>query len=91
MKPRSLYLGAMVLLFLTISGLVLAAAAVYTMDWWTMNGGGGMSAGGVYSVSGTIGQPDAGPALTGGAYTVNGGYWGGAASQSKLYLPLVIR
>jgi hypothetical protein len=29
----------------------------------------------VYSVSGTIGQPDAGATMTGGAYAVTGGFW----------------
>jgi hypothetical protein len=29
------------------------------LDWFTIDGGGGTSTGGVYAVSGTIGQPDA--------------------------------
>jgi hypothetical protein len=29
----------------------------------------------VYSVSGTIGQPDAGPKMTNGQYSVTGGFW----------------
>ena len=33
----------------------------FSLDWWTMDGGGGTSTGGVYSVTGTVGQPDAGP------------------------------
>jgi hypothetical protein len=41
----------------------------------TIDGGGGTSTGGVYSVSGTIGQPDAGPTLTNGQYSVTGGFW----------------
>ena len=40
-----------------------------------MDGGGGTSTGGVYSVSGTIGQPDAGPTMSGGNYSVAGGFW----------------
>jgi len=36
-----------------------AAAQSYSIDWFTIDGGGGMSTGGVFSVSGTIGQPDA--------------------------------
>jgi hypothetical protein len=47
----------------------------YSIDWSTIDGGGGMSTGGVYSVSGTIGQPDAG-AMSGGNYTLQGGFWG---------------
>jgi hypothetical protein len=47
----------------------------YSVDWFTMDGGGGTSTGGVYTVSGAIGQPDAG-AMTGGNYTLVGGFWG---------------
>ncbi len=47
----------------------------YSIDWFTIDGGGGTSTGGVYSVSGTIGQPDAGPTMTNGQYAVTGGFW----------------
>ena len=47
----------------------------YSIDWHTIDGGGGTSTSGVYSVSGTIGQPDAGPTLTNGQYSVTGGFW----------------
>jgi len=40
-----------------------------------VDGGGGTSPGGVYTVTGTIGQPDAGLAMTGGVYSVTGGFW----------------
>jgi hypothetical protein len=46
----------------------------YSIDWHTMDGGGGTSTGGLFSVSGTIGQPDTG-VMSGGDYTVTGGYW----------------
>jgi hypothetical protein len=42
-----------------------------------VDGGGGTSTGGVYTLSGTIGQPDASAAMTGGAYTLTGGFWAG--------------
>src|ERR1043166_9653052 len=47
----------------------------YSNDWFTIDGGGGASTGGVYSVSGTIGQPDAGGPLSGGQYSLTGGFW----------------
>lgn len=53
----------------------LAIAQPYAIDWHTIDGGGGTSTGGVYSVSGTIGQPDAGPTMTNGQYAVTGGFW----------------
>src|ERR1035441_1581848 len=54
---------------------IVAQAQNYTVDWFTMDGGGGTSTGGVYSVSGTIGQADAGR-LSGGNYTLDSGFWG---------------
>src|SRR5512138_3103203 len=47
----------------------------YTIDWFTVAGGGGISTAGLYSVSGTIGQADAGGPLTNGQYSVTGGFW----------------
>jgi hypothetical protein len=49
-------------------------AQSYSIDWWTIDGGGGTSAGGAFTLSGTIGQPDAG-VMSGGAYTLTGGFW----------------
>ena len=51
------------------------ATAQYSIPWSTIDGGGGTSAGGVYSVSGTIGQPDAGGPMSNGQYAVTGGFW----------------
>ena len=51
----------------------------YSIDWSSIDGGGGTSTGGVYSVSGTIGQPDAGT-MSGGSYTLSGGFWGAIAA-----------
>lgn len=34
-----------------------------------------MSTGGIFSVNGTIGQPDAGGALSSGGFSVTGGFW----------------
>jgi hypothetical protein len=48
----------------------------YSIDWHKIAGGGGTSAGGTYSVSGTIGQPDASlQPMTGGNYSLTGGFW----------------
>ena len=65
-------------IILLVSSLVLAFSARaqnYSIDWFTIDGGGGTSTGSVYSVSGTIGQPDAGH-MSGGSYTIDGGFWG---------------
>lgn len=49
--------------------------AQYSIPWHTIAGGGGTSTGGVYAVSGTIGQPDAGGPMTNGQFSVTGGFW----------------
>ena len=53
----------------------LPLLAQYAIDWHTIDGGGGTSTGGVYSVSVTIGQSDSG-AMSGGNFTLQGGFWG---------------
>jgi hypothetical protein len=69
-----------------IAALLLPAAASaqsYSIKWYKVSGGGGMnSTGGVYSVSGTIGQHDAGGPMTGGSYSVTGGFWSLYAVQT---------
>jgi hypothetical protein len=52
-----------------------ARAQSYSLEWFTIDGGGGTSTGGGYSLSGTIGQPDAGGPMTGGNYSLTGGFW----------------
>jgi hypothetical protein len=60
--------------FLLCVGLTVQAQN-YTVTSQVIAGGGGGSAGGIYSVSGTIGQPDAGPTMTSFHYSVTGGFW----------------
>src|ERR1043166_2743756 len=64
-------LALFTLLFCAAAGY----AQSYSIDWFTIDGGGGRSTGGVYNVTGTIGQPDAGH-MSGGSYTLDGGFWG---------------
>ncbi len=57
----------------------------FEITWYTMDGGGGTSTGVTFTLSGTIGQPDASPIeSTGGVYNLNGGFWGGGASDHIL-------
>jgi hypothetical protein len=51
-----------------------AHAQNYLIDWHTVDGGGGTSTGGAYTLNGTIGQPDPGVAA-GGLYQLFGGFW----------------
>jgi hypothetical protein len=69
MKINLLLCGA------ALSLAVAAHAQQFTIDWHTIDGGSGTSTGGVYAVSGTIGQPDAGGPMTGGNFSLTGGFW----------------
>lgn len=94
MKQKRLTLLALGLVTLLATvGFLDAAPTQYAMDWWTVDGGGGTSGGGTYSLGGTVGQSDAGSALEGGTYRLAGGYWYGAGPELwyELYLPSVIR
>ena len=61
---------------------VFAAPALAdpTINWWTIDAGGGTSTGGSFTLSGTIGQFDASTAMAGGSFRLVGGFWGGLAS-----------
>ncbi len=59
-----------------------ASGQSYSVDWYKISGGGGTSTGSVYTVTGTIGQPDAGGAMTGGNYSLSGGFWSLYAVQT---------
>ena len=69
------------------------SAQNYSVDRYKVAGGGGASTGSVYAVSGTIGQPDAtaNHALTGGGYSLTGGFWSLYAVQVPGYPTLSIR
>jgi hypothetical protein len=64
-------------LFLILGLLIPAVsfAQQYSIDWYKIAGGSGTSTGATYQVTGTIGQPDASGAMTGGGFSVTGGFW----------------
>lgn len=66
----------------------VSPAADYAIDWWSINGGGGTSTGGVFTATGTIGQPEAGQA-SGGQFAVAGGFWGIIAAVQTPGAPLL--
>jgi hypothetical protein len=65
---------------------MLAPAAMaqdFSINWYTIDGGGGTSSGGDFVLSGTIGQHDAGGPMTGGDFSVTGGFWVGAGASTN--------
>ena len=62
----------------------------YEISWYTIDGGGAQNlSGGSYTLSGTIGQFDAG-SQSGGSYTLSGGFWVELFGY-RLNLPLILR
>ena len=84
-------------IFLFTATLFLTAqlgAQSLTVDWFTVDGGGGASSDGSLNIAGTAGQPDAG-VMSDGTLKVQGGFWpaftatsastGGATSYKVFY------
>ena len=67
-------IGPVWMVCLTICFGVLPVSADYEISWNTIDGGGGRSAGGDYTLVSTIGQLDAGE-MSGGDYSLSGGFW----------------
>lgn len=94
--PRQLIPLLALGLLLALGSLALAQSGVPEIAWWTVDGGGGTASGGLYTVSGTIGQPEAGNRSSGGIYAVSGGVWGGLGAASgqtsnTVFMPLIQR
>jgi hypothetical protein len=66
-----------ILVALFVLGLISSSSfGQYELSWYTIDGGGGRSSGGPYTLTGTIGQPDAAWSK-GGDYELLGGFWPG--------------
>lgn len=77
MNARSIIAIAILSLTTTVTSSQAQSGGGYDLTWSTIDGGGASSTGGAFSLSGTIGQPDAqvAPVMTGGAFELNGGFW----------------
>ena len=66
-----------VILFVSVifaQSLPAGVGGPYVLEWTTIDGGGGTSSGGTYTLTGTIGQPD--PAYSESeVFIVMGGFW----------------
>jgi len=89
----------LVLVLILLAGAVVTVRAQtgagYTLTWWTIDSGGSQKqAGGGYTLSATIGQPDA-AAASGSNYTLSGGFWSprisGSVAAFKILLPVLRR
>ncbi|GAB4414700.1 MAG: hypothetical protein Kow00123_27950 [Anaerolineales bacterium] len=90
--PKTSVRLALCLALLLLPAVVLAqSGGGYNLEWNTIDAGGHtFSSGGVYSVGGTIGQPDAG-SVSGENYTLAGGFWAATGPNAYAYLPVILR
>ena len=71
------------------ASIARAQANGYSLNWWTVDGGGATSLeNNGYTLGGTAGQPDA-EVLSNGEYTLSSGFW--QAGEHRIYLPLVLK
>lgn len=92
---RSARVGTLVfvaVILLAIGGVAASGqtGSGFDLTWHRISCGGDSLQGAGYTLSTTIGQPEAG-VLAGGGYTLVGGFWGGAVSVHRVYLPLMLR
>ena len=81
-------IGLALVIVASAVGALAQAPLTAAPDWFTIDGGGGTSTGGVYSVSGTIGQPDAG-VMSAANYSLVGGFWAIVAAVQTPGAPLL--
>jgi len=85
------------LLLASLAALPVASQSggEYELSVSTFAGGGGVSSGDGYELSGTLGQADA-HVVHGGEYELGGGFWGGGelpapVTEEGIFLPLLRR
>lgn len=93
---RRLVVVGLVLLLSAGAALAAGEAASFEIPRWIIAGGGGTSAAGNFSLSGTVGQAVVGTGSA-GTYNVCSGFWGSPCAnpvqgpQARVYLPVVLR
>lgn len=71
-----------ILHLLALASMFAAAqsgAQPFSLNGSVVAGGGGTATGGPFQITGTITQPEAGPRLTGGCFSIDPGFWGAYA------------
>ncbi len=91
MKRLIALLPIVALLLFGTNTLQAQTGGGYDLTWNSIDGGGAtFSTGGGYSLGGTIGQADAGPA-SGGAYALSGGFWAGIPASYNAFVPIALK
>ncbi len=93
MDPKRLLTLAVILL--CVLGLAQVALAMsstnYRLDWFTpLTGGGGSASSTHYAINFTVGQSAIGTS-TSTSYNAGLGFWHGASSSYRVFLPLIMK
>ncbi len=85
--------GGLSILLSVLCVTTILAADGFDLSWWTVDGGGAgvsnSSTGGSYTLSGTIGQPDANTVvMTGEQFTMTGGFWSVILPVCSAFVPV---
>ena len=90
----ALLLIGLVLRLPVLADIVPTATPMYDLSWRNTDGTGDMLSGGIYTLYGTAGQPDA-ASWSGGAYTLSGGFWLRSVANPEdvywIYVPMILR
>jgi len=87
LKAR-LALGLVLLCLVLVTGPAVAGPITYTIDKNVVSNGGGAASGGAFTLNGTVGQGADMIPMSGGTFTLSGGYWTGMPSVLE-YFPAV--
>ena len=80
MKRRILPKIGFAVLALLVTTVWTQSGGQFVIEKSVISGGGGRSAGGLFSLDGTAGQPLAGTVSGGGTFALAGGFWGGGVA-----------
>lgn len=79
---RKMILGTIAMMALAICCGDQSMGQVFDISWYKIAGGGGYASGGNFELDGTIGQHDAGAVMSGGRFTMSGGFWAGSVGST---------
>jgi hypothetical protein len=84
---RTIITGLSILsVLITAIALAQSSGGNFEITKSTIDNGGGISSGGVFFLTGTIGQPDANPRIsTGGEFALAGGFWANATVVDTIF------
>jgi hypothetical protein len=77
------------LMALAAVGAPHAAQAATEFTWHSIDSGSGTASGGGFTLTGSIGQPDVGQPLTGGTFSLLGGFFAAPVETFAIAVPAV--